>query len=36
MGGLLVYLSLEDLTCMEVNGGGVFYFEGGAGLVVCA
>nr|QWQ50166.1 NADH dehydrogenase subunit 6 [Opisthotropis kuatunensis] len=35
-GGLLVYFSWEDLVCMEVNGGCVFYSEGGAGLIVCS
>lgn len=22
--------------CVEVNGAGVFYFDGGAGLIVCS
>nr|YP_010127267.1 NADH dehydrogenase subunit 6 [Opisthotropis guangxiensis]QPO84671.1 NADH dehydrogenase subunit 6 [Opisthotropis guangxiensis] len=35
-GGLLVYFGWEDLMCMEVNGGGVFYFDGGVGLIVCS
>nr|YP_009749602.1 NADH dehydrogenase subunit 6 [Opisthotropis latouchii]QII91736.1 NADH dehydrogenase subunit 6 [Opisthotropis latouchii] len=35
-GGLLVYFSWEDMMCMEVNGGGVFYCDGGAGLIVCS
>nr|YP_009114013.1 NADH dehydrogenase subunit 6 [Protobothrops mangshanensis]AGS43697.1 NADH dehydrogenase subunit 6 [Protobothrops mangshanensis] len=34
--GLLVYLGWEDWVCLEVNGYGVFYCGGGAGLVVCA
>nr|YP_008474750.1 NADH dehydrogenase subunit 6 [Oocatochus rufodorsatus]AGS12974.1 NADH dehydrogenase subunit 6 [Oocatochus rufodorsatus] len=34
--GLLVYSSWEDLVCLEVNGGGVFYFGGGVGLIVCS
>nr|YP_009254179.1 NADH dehydrogenase subunit 6 [Rhabdophis tigrinus]ANC62865.1 NADH dehydrogenase subunit 6 [Rhabdophis tigrinus] len=34
--GLLVYLNCEDLVCLEVNGGAVFYFGGGAGLIVCS
>nr|YP_010043937.1 NADH dehydrogenase subunit 6 [Sinomicrurus macclellandi]QPF22093.1 NADH dehydrogenase subunit 6 [Sinomicrurus macclellandi] len=34
-GGLLVYFGWEDLTCLEVNGSGVFYCGGGVGLVVC-
>lgn len=34
--GLLVYLNCEDLICLEVNGGGVFYFVGGAGLIICS
>lgn len=33
---LLVYDGWEDLVCLEVNGYSVFYFLGGAGLVVCA
>nr|WCO10340.1 NADH dehydrogenase subunit 6 [Coluber constrictor] len=34
--GLLVYTNWEDLVCLEVNGGSVFYFEGGMGLIVCS
>nr|YP_009054368.1 NADH dehydrogenase subunit 6 [Elaphe bimaculata]YP_009560206.1 NADH dehydrogenase subunit 6 [Elaphe dione]AIJ02062.1 NADH dehydrogenase subunit 6 [Elaphe bimaculata]QAA79052.1 NADH dehydrogenase subunit 6 [Elaphe dione] len=34
--GLLVYTNWEDLVCLEVNGGSVFYFSGGAGLIVCS
>nr|YP_009227861.1 NADH dehydrogenase subunit 6 [Protobothrops himalayanus]AIE11321.1 NADH dehydrogenase subunit 6 [Protobothrops himalayanus] len=34
--GLLVYLGWEDWVCLEVNGYGVFYCDGGVGLVVCA
>nr|YP_009048368.1 NADH dehydrogenase subunit 6 [Euprepiophis perlaceus]AHG24495.1 NADH dehydrogenase subunit 6 [Euprepiophis perlaceus]AHH24465.1 NADH dehydrogenase subunit 6 [Euprepiophis perlaceus] len=36
VGGLLVYTNWEDLVCLEVNGGSVFYFNGGAGLIVCS
>nr|AOT99458.1 NADH dehydrogenase subunit 6 [Thermophis shangrila] len=36
VGGLLIYTSWEDLVCLEVNGGGVFYFGGGAGLIMCS
>nr|YP_010481340.1 NADH dehydrogenase subunit 6 [Emydocephalus ijimae]QHD48179.1 NADH dehydrogenase subunit 6 [Emydocephalus ijimae]BDB03960.1 NADH dehydrogenase subunit 6 [Emydocephalus ijimae] len=36
LGGLLVYPNWEELLCMEVNGGGVFYYLGGAGLLVCS
>lgn len=36
IGGLLVYTNLEDLVCLELNGGGVFYFDGGLGLIVCS
>nr|YP_010350039.1 NADH dehydrogenase subunit 6 [Aipysurus eydouxii]UOI66219.1 NADH dehydrogenase subunit 6 [Aipysurus eydouxii] len=36
LGGLLVYPNWEELLCMEVNGGGVFYYFGGAGLLVCS
>nr|YP_009137056.1 NADH dehydrogenase subunit 6 [Elaphe anomala]YP_009159502.1 NADH dehydrogenase subunit 6 [Elaphe schrenckii]AKE32292.1 NADH dehydrogenase subunit 6 [Elaphe anomala]AKQ20668.1 NADH dehydrogenase subunit 6 [Elaphe schrenckii] len=36
VGGLLVYTNWEDLVCLEVNGGGVFYFNGGVGLIVCS
>nr|YP_009250816.1 NADH dehydrogenase subunit 6 [Ptyas mucosa]AMY15603.1 NADH dehydrogenase subunit 6 [Ptyas mucosa]ANO44266.1 NADH dehydrogenase subunit 6 [Elaphe carinata] len=36
VGGLLVYTNWEDLICLEVNGGGVFYFNGGVGLIVCS
>nr|YP_009420000.1 NADH dehydrogenase subunit 6 [Thermophis baileyi]ASM80958.1 NADH dehydrogenase subunit 6 [Thermophis baileyi] len=36
VGGLLVYTSWEDLVCLEVNGGGVFYFGGGVGLIMCS
>nr|YP_003540882.1 NADH dehydrogenase subunit 6 [Imantodes cenchoa]ACD77418.1 NADH dehydrogenase subunit 6 [Imantodes cenchoa] len=36
VGGLLVYTGWEDLVCLEVNGGGVFYFKGGLGLMVCS
>nr|YP_009434347.1 NADH dehydrogenase subunit 6 [Laticauda semifasciata]ASZ83545.1 NADH dehydrogenase subunit 6 [Laticauda semifasciata] len=35
-GGLLVYPGWEELLCLEVNGFGVFYCVGGAGLVVCS
>nr|UEC47372.1 NADH dehydrogenase subunit 6 [Sistrurus miliarius] len=34
--GLLVYSGWEEWVCLEVNGYGVFYCEGAAGLVVCA
>nr|QDX18058.1 NADH dehydrogenase subunit 6 [Atropoides nummifer] len=34
--GLLVHSGWEDWVCLEVNGYGVFYCGGGAGLVVCA
>nr|YP_009236611.1 NADH dehydrogenase subunit 6 [Trimeresurus sichuanensis]AMJ16547.1 NADH dehydrogenase subunit 6 [Trimeresurus sichuanensis] len=34
--GLLSYSGWEDWLCLEVNGYGVFYDKGGAGLVVCA
>nr|QXN53123.1 NADH dehydrogenase subunit 6 [Sinomicrurus peinani] len=34
-GGLLVYFDWENLACLEVNGGGVFYCDGAVGLVVC-
>nr|YP_010163950.1 NADH dehydrogenase subunit 6 [Gonyosoma frenatum]QRK25754.1 NADH dehydrogenase subunit 6 [Gonyosoma frenatum] len=34
--GLLVYTNWEDLVCLEMNGGGVFYFSGGVGLIVCS
>nr|QOI72741.1 NADH dehydrogenase subunit 6 [Gloydius saxatilis changdaoensis] len=34
--GLLIYPEWEDWVCLEINGYGVFYCEGGAGLVVCA
>nr|YP_010380020.1 NADH dehydrogenase subunit 6 [Elaphe moellendorffi]UDH53698.1 NADH dehydrogenase subunit 6 [Elaphe moellendorffi] len=34
--GLLVYSNWEDLVCLEVNGGGIFYFDGGVGLIVCS
>nr|BCO16657.1 NADH dehydrogenase subunit 6 [Elaphe quadrivirgata] len=36
VGGLLVYTNWEDLVCLEVNGGSVFYFNGGVGLIVCS
>nr|YP_004733105.1 NADH dehydrogenase subunit 6 [Nerodia sipedon]AEH59661.1 NADH dehydrogenase subunit 6 [Nerodia sipedon] len=36
VGDLLVYFGLEDMVCVEVNGGGVFYFEGGVGLIICS
>nr|QJX65644.1 NADH dehydrogenase subunit 6 [Hebius optatus] len=36
VGGLLVYQGWEDLMCMEVNGGGVFYCSGGVGLIMCS
>nr|YP_010759777.1 NADH dehydrogenase subunit 6 [Elaphe druzei]WEY05632.1 NADH dehydrogenase subunit 6 [Elaphe druzei] len=36
VGGSLVYANWEDLVCLEMNGGSVFYFNGGAGLVVCS
>nr|QYC94128.1 NADH dehydrogenase subunit 6 [Pseudagkistrodon rudis] len=36
VGDLLIYSGWEDLVWMEVNGGGVFYFVGGIGLVVCS
>nr|YP_009171103.1 NADH dehydrogenase subunit 6 [Ptyas major]AGT79938.1 NADH dehydrogenase subunit 6 [Ptyas major] len=36
IGGLLVYTNWEDLVCLEVNGGGVFYFQGGVGLIFCS
>nr|YP_001434512.1 NADH dehydrogenase subunit 6 [Pantherophis slowinskii]ABF29858.1 NADH dehydrogenase subunit 6 [Pantherophis slowinskii] len=36
VGGLLVYTNWEDLVCLEVNGGSVFYFSGGVGLIVCS
>nr|YP_002929423.1 NADH dehydrogenase subunit 6 [Oreocryptophis porphyraceus]ACR48298.1 NADH dehydrogenase subunit 6 [Oreocryptophis porphyraceus] len=36
VGGLLVYTNWEDLVCLEVNGGSVFYFSGGAGLIMCS
>nr|YP_010568159.1 NADH dehydrogenase subunit 6 [Dryophiops rubescens]UZC57553.1 NADH dehydrogenase subunit 6 [Dryophiops rubescens] len=35
-GGLLCYVNWEDLVCLEVNGGGVFYSYGGVGLIVCS
>ncbi|KAK9390883.1 NADH dehydrogenase subunit 6 (mitochondrion) [Crotalus adamanteus] len=34
--GLLVYSGWEEGLCLEVNGYGVFYCDGGMGLVVCA
>nr|ACD77434.1 NADH dehydrogenase subunit 6 [Hypsiglena tanzeri] len=34
--GLLFYVNWEDLVCLEVNGNGVFYFDGGVGLMVCS
>nr|YP_010481353.1 NADH dehydrogenase subunit 6 [Sinomicrurus japonicus]BDB03973.1 NADH dehydrogenase subunit 6 [Sinomicrurus japonicus] len=34
--GLLVYFGLEDLVCLEVNGGSVFYCKGGVGLIICS
>lgn len=34
--GLLIYPEWEDWVCLEVNGYGVFYCEGGMGLVMCA
>nr|YP_009114599.1 NADH dehydrogenase subunit 6 [Stichophanes ningshaanensis]AIH00216.1 NADH dehydrogenase subunit 6 [Stichophanes ningshaanensis] len=34
--GLLVYTGWENLACLEVNGGAVFYFDGGAGLMMCS
>nr|YP_001434499.1 NADH dehydrogenase subunit 6 [Agkistrodon piscivorus]ABF29845.1 NADH dehydrogenase subunit 6 [Agkistrodon piscivorus] len=34
--GLLVYSGWEGWVCLEVNGYGVFYCGGGAGLVMCA
>nr|YP_002290777.1 NADH dehydrogenase subunit 6 [Naja atra]ACF60252.1 NADH dehydrogenase subunit 6 [Naja atra] len=34
--GLLVYPNWENLLCLEVNGGGVFYCGGGVGLLVCS
>nr|YP_009108284.1 NADH dehydrogenase subunit 6 [Elaphe davidi]AIU94309.1 NADH dehydrogenase subunit 6 [Elaphe davidi] len=34
--GLLVYTNWEDLVCLEMNGGSVFYFNGGAGLIMCS
>nr|YP_010610939.1 NADH dehydrogenase subunit 6 [Hebius craspedogaster]WAP91773.1 NADH dehydrogenase subunit 6 [Hebius craspedogaster] len=36
VGGLLGYLGWEDLVCMEVNGSGVFYCNGGVGLIMCS
>nr|YP_003289039.1 NADH dehydrogenase subunit 6 [Micrurus fulvius]ACY09619.1 NADH dehydrogenase subunit 6 [Micrurus fulvius] len=36
LGSLLMYFDWEGLVCLEVNGGGVFYCKGGAGLVVCS
>nr|YP_003540908.1 NADH dehydrogenase subunit 6 [Leptodeira polysticta]ACD77460.1 NADH dehydrogenase subunit 6 [Leptodeira polysticta] len=36
MGGILVYEDWENLVCLEVNGGSVFYYMGGVGLVVCS
>nr|YP_002290842.1 NADH dehydrogenase subunit 6 [Ophiophagus hannah]ACF94347.1 NADH dehydrogenase subunit 6 [Ophiophagus hannah] len=35
-GGLLVYPDWEDLVCLEVNGGSVFYYKGGVGLMICS
>nr|QHD48192.1 NADH dehydrogenase subunit 6 [Hydrophis melanocephalus] len=35
LGGLLNHLGWEDLLCLEVNGGGVFYCLGGVGLLIC-
>nr|YP_009937461.1 NADH dehydrogenase subunit 6 [Pareas boulengeri]QNT27532.1 NADH dehydrogenase subunit 6 [Pareas boulengeri] len=36
-GGVLLVLSeWEDFLCLEVDGYGVFYFKGGAGLLVCS
>nr|QDX18063.1 NADH dehydrogenase subunit 6 [Bothriechis lateralis]QDX18064.1 NADH dehydrogenase subunit 6 [Bothriechis lateralis] len=34
--GLSLYSGWEGWVCLEVNGYGVFYCGGGAGLVVCA
>nr|YP_004935464.1 NADH dehydrogenase subunit 6 [Sibynophis collaris]AEK94582.1 NADH dehydrogenase subunit 6 [Sibynophis collaris] len=36
VGDLLTYVDWEDLVCLEVNSGGVFYFDGGVGLIVCS
>lgn len=36
VGGLLSYTNWEDLVCLEVNGGSVFYFSGGVGLIMCS
>nr|YP_010759790.1 NADH dehydrogenase subunit 6 [Elaphe urartica]WEY05645.1 NADH dehydrogenase subunit 6 [Elaphe urartica] len=36
VGGSLVYTNWEDLVCLEMNGGSVFYFNGGVGLIVCS
>nr|YP_010254528.1 NADH dehydrogenase subunit 6 [Plagiopholis styani]QTZ98248.1 NADH dehydrogenase subunit 6 [Plagiopholis styani] len=33
---LIININWEDLMCLEVNGGGVFYFIGGVGLVMCS
>nr|YP_010990135.1 NADH dehydrogenase subunit 6 [Bungarus multicinctus]ACB36663.1 NADH dehydrogenase subunit 6 [Bungarus multicinctus]WOV69010.1 NADH dehydrogenase subunit 6 [Bungarus multicinctus] len=35
-GGLLTYSDWENMACMEINGGAVFYCSGGVGLVVCS
>nr|YP_001648447.1 NADH dehydrogenase subunit 6 [Hypsiscopus plumbea]ABC55941.1 NADH dehydrogenase subunit 6 [Hypsiscopus plumbea] len=36
VGGVLVYFDLEDMVCLEVNGSAVFYYAGGAGLMICS
>nr|QAA79078.1 NADH dehydrogenase subunit 6 [Elaphe quatuorlineata] len=36
VGGSLIYTIWADLVCLEMNGGSVFYFNGGAGLIVCS
>nr|YP_003540810.1 NADH dehydrogenase subunit 6 [Sibon nebulatus]ACD77379.1 NADH dehydrogenase subunit 6 [Sibon nebulatus] len=36
VGGSLVCVNWEELVCLEVNGGGVFYCKGGVGLIVCS
>nr|YP_010173897.1 NADH dehydrogenase subunit 6 [Pareas stanleyi]QSJ54563.1 NADH dehydrogenase subunit 6 [Pareas stanleyi] len=35
-GGGLVLSEWEDYACLEAGGYGVFYFKGGAGLLVCS
>nr|YP_010034321.1 NADH dehydrogenase subunit 6 [Pseudoxenodon stejnegeri]QOW83899.1 NADH dehydrogenase subunit 6 [Pseudoxenodon stejnegeri] len=36
LSGLLIYMDWEEVVCLEANGGGVFYFGGGMGLMMCS